>query len=195
MSGLKKRIRRIEEESETQVGKKTDRHHTAVRDFFCAALGLAGWMIYGKTQMAKIPGLTFREALAYTTQGRKDAVITVGVIKDDQASWTVYGENGQELPDQLHTYEIGSLTKTFTVALISRAIREGKVDLNRAKGLDMNRESYGFEYSNYGYAVLGLVLESVYETDYTALVNDYVRSDLGLTATKITDQSGYLGNL
>lgn len=219
----------------------------------CAALVKIGWMVYGKAQMAKVPGLTFREALEYTVQGKKDAVITVGTIKDGQASWTVYGENGQELPEQLHTYEIGSLTKTFTAALIRKAIDEGKVDLNaaidvylplpegkhyptilellthtsgykgfyfevpmivnffgggnsfcgvsremvlnKAKSLDLNRDQYGFAYSNFGYAVLGLVLESVYGTDYTALVNDFVRSDLGLSATKISDQSGDLGNL
>lgn len=67
--------------------------------------------------------------------------------------------------------------------------------LTRAKDLDMDRDDYGFEYSNFGYAVLGLVLESVYGTDYTALVNDYVRNNLGLSATKISDQSGDLGNL
>ncbi len=218
----------------------------------CAAAVMAGLMIYGRSQMAKVPGLTFREALEYTTQGKKDAVITVGIIKDGEASWTVYGENAQELPGQLHTYEIGSLTKTFTAALINKAVSEGKADLNatidaylplpdgkhyptllgllthtsgykgyyfetpmignffggrnsfcgisretvlnKAKSLDMSRDDYGFEYSNYGYAVLGLVLESVYGTDYTALVNDYVRNDLGLTATKISDQSGDLGN-
>jgi thiol-disulfide isomerase/thioredoxin len=202
--------------------------------------------------MAKVPGLTFRDALEYTTQGKKDAVITVGIIKDGEMSWTVYGENGQELPQQLHTYEIGSLTKTFTAALINKAISEGKVDmnatidtyltlpegkhyptilallthtsgykgyyfetpmignffggrnsfcgvtremvLNKAKSLDMNRDSYGFDYSNYGYAVLGLVLESVYGTDYTALINDYVQNDLGLTSTKISEHDGDLGN-
>ena len=218
----------------------------------CAALVITGLKIYGKSQMAKVPGLTFREALEYTAQDKKDTVITVGIIKDGKASWTVYGENGLELPEQLHTYEIGSLTKTFTAALINKAINEEKVDLNetidvylplpegkhyptilallthtsgysgyyfetpmignffggrnsfcgvsrelilnKAKSLDMSRKSYGFEYSNYGYAVLGLVLESVYETDYTALVNDYVRNDLGLTDTKISDQSGDLGN-
>jgi CubicO group peptidase (beta-lactamase class C family) len=186
----------------------------------CIALVMAGLMIYGKSQMAKVPGLTFKEALEYTTRGKKDAVITVGTFKDGKASWTVYGENGQEQPEQLHTYEIGSLTKTFTAALINKAISEGKVDLNaaidaylplpagnhyptilgllthtsgykgyyfetpmignffggrnsfcavsremvlnKAKSLDMNRESYCFEYSNYGYAILGLVLESVY---------------------------------
>ncbi len=219
----------------------------------CAALAMTGWMIYGKSQMAKIPGLTFREALEYTTQGKKDAVITVGTIKDGKTSWTVYGENGQELPEQLHTYEIGSLTKTFTAALISKAISEGKADLNaaidaylplpegkhyptilgllthtsgyrgyyfetpmignffgsrnsfcgvsrdrilnRAGSLDMNRASYGFDYSNYGYAVLGLVLEAVYGKDYMALVNDYLQKDLGLISTKVSDQTGDLGNV
>lgn len=57
-------------------------------------------------------------------------MITVRIIKDGQFSWTVYGENAHELPDQLHTYEIGSLTKTYTAALINRAILGGKVYLN-----------------------------------------------------------------
>ena len=219
----------------------------------CAALVMTGLMIYGKSRMAKVPGLTFREALEYTTREKKDAVITVGIIKDGEASWTVYGENAQELPGQLHTYEIGSLTKTFTAALISKAIGEGKADLNatvgtylplpegkhyptilellthtsgycgyyfespmignffagrnsfcgitremileKAKSHDMSLGGYGFDYSNYGYAVLGLVLESVYETDYTSLVNDYLQNSLGLASTKISGHDGDLGNL
>lgn len=52
----------------------------------CVALVMVGWMIYGKIQMAKVPGLTFREALEYTTQGKKDVVITVGIIQDGEAS-------------------------------------------------------------------------------------------------------------
>ena len=63
----------------------------------CAALVLGGLMIYGKAQMGKIPGLTFMDALNYTTQGKPDARITVGIIKDGQASFTVYGENGQKI--------------------------------------------------------------------------------------------------
>ena len=66
--------------------------------------------------------------------------------------------------------------------------------LTKAKGLDMNRESYGFTYSNFGYAVLGLVLEAVYDRDYTELLNDYVQNDLGMTATKISQRDGDLGN-
>lgn len=41
--------------------------------------------------------------------------------------------------------------------------------LDKTSNLNMDRESYSFTYSNYGYAVLGLVLEAVYDTDYTTL--------------------------
>lgn len=218
----------------------------------CAALVLGGLMIYGNAQMGKIPGLTFMDALNYTTQGKPDARITVGIIQDGQASFTVYGENGQILPEENHVYEIGSLTKTITASMISRAVMDGRIRLDdtidahlplpegknyptitellthtsgysayyfetpmignffagrnsfngisrdmvltKAKGLDMNRESYGFTYSNFGYAVLGLVLEAVYDQDYIVLLNDYVQKDLGMTATKISERDGDLGN-
>ena len=217
-----------------------------------AALVLGGLMIYGKVQMGKVPGLTFEDALNYTTQGKTDARITVGIIKDGQSSFTVYGENGQVLPTEKHTYEIGSLTKTMTAALVSKAVGEGLINLDasidaylsfpagknyptvaeilthtsgyhgfyfespmignffsgknsfygisrdmvlgKCKSLDMNKDSYSFTYSNFGYAVLGLVLEAVYEKDYTSLLNDFVRNDLGMTATKISEHDGDLGN-
>ena len=98
----------------------------------CAALALLCAVLYGKYQLSKVPGLTFQEALAYTTKNNPDAVITVGTIKDGAASYRVYGENGRELPAELHTYEIGSLTKTFTAALISRAVLEGRISLGSA---------------------------------------------------------------
>ena len=218
----------------------------------CAALAFGGLMMYGKAQMGKVPGLTFEETLNYTTQGKPDARITVGMIKDGQASFTVYGENGQVLPAEKHTYEIGSLTKTLTAALVSKAAGEGLISpdttidaylslpagkhyptvaellthtsgysgfyfetpmignffagrnsfcgisrdrvLEKCRSLDMNRDSYGFTYSNFGYAVLGLVLEAVYGKDYTALLNEFVREDLGMAATKISEQDGDLGN-
>ena len=56
---------------------------------FCIVLVLGGMMIYGKIQMGKIPGLSFREALEYTTQNNPNAVITVGIIKDGKFSYTV----------------------------------------------------------------------------------------------------------
>ena len=216
------------------------------------ALILGGIVIYGRYQMSKIPELSFQEMLEYTTKDNADAVITVGVVKDGQVSYKVYGENGKELPAELHTYEIGSLTKTFTAALINKAIQEEKININctiddylslpegntyptikellthtsgykgfyfespmvsnyfkgrndfygitkemvadKAGNLNMNKTSHDFVYSNYGYAVLGLVLEAVYEMKYTSLLNNFAQNELGLTATQISDKSGDLGN-
>lgn len=218
----------------------------------CAVLAVTGIMAYAKYQISRIPELTFREALVYTTENDKNAVITVGIIKDGQLSYTVYGENGKELPAELHTYEIGSLTKTVTAALINKAVTEGKLDINdtidnylplpdggdyptikellthtsgykgyyfertmisnffkgrndfygitkeqvldQAGELHMDKEHYSFTYSNYGYAVLGLVLEAVYDTNYTSLTNDFMQNELGMTGTKISDQNGDLGH-
>lgn len=218
----------------------------------CAGVILTGLTIYGKYQMGKIPGLTFEEALQYTTKDTPDAVITVGVIHNGQASWQVYGENGTRLPAALHTYEIGSLTKTFTAALVSRAAAEGKLSLDdtidrhlplpggqdypsikellthtsgykayyfelpmisnhlngrndfygvtrdmvlgKAGALDTGGNDRRFVYSNYGYALLGLVLEAVYGADYPALANGFAQDELGLADTKISDKSGDLGH-
>lgn len=217
-----------------------------------AALAIGGMIIYGKKQISKIPELTFTEALEYTTKDNTDAVITVGIIKGGQSSYKVYGENGKELPAEPHTYEIGSLTKTFTAALINKAIIEGKINLDdtidqylalsddneyptikellthtsgyksyyfespmvsnflkgrndfygitremvlqKACNLNMNKDNYNFIYSNYGYAILGLVLEKVYDNDYTTLVNSFMQNELELADTKISDKTGDLGN-
>jgi len=217
----------------------------------CAALAVIGLMCYGKYQISKIPELSFAEVLEYTTKDNKDACITVGIVKDGQVSWKVYGENGKELPAELHTYEIGSLTKTFTAALVGKAAAEGKLDiddqidnylplpdgreyptirellthtsgykgyyfespmissffkgrndfygitkemvLHKAGKLNMDKDNYGFTYSNFGFAVLGLVLEAVYDSDYAALVNHFAQDELGLGNTQISAQNGDLG--
>lgn len=217
----------------------------------CVGLVILGLSLYGKVQMSKIPALSFQEALEYTTKGNNDAVITVGIIKDGQTSYTVYGENGKELPQELYIYEIGSLTKTFTASMISRAIQEDKIDISatidqyltlqegntyptieellthtsgykayylessmisnffhgrndfygitkdmiisKAGELSMSDEEYEFNYSNYGYAILGLVLEEVYESDYATLMNKFMQENLNLSNTRISDQSGDLG--
>lgn len=218
----------------------------------CIALVIVSYMFYFKYQMRKISELSFEDALEYTTKDNPNAVITVGIIKDGQSSFKVYGENGKDLPAEKHTYEIGSLTKTFTATLINKAINEGKINLNstidsylqlpngneyptveellthtsgykgfyfespmicnffkrrndfynitkemvltKTSKLNMKKKGYSFNYSNYGYAVLGLVLEAVYNTDYKTLLNDFLHNELGLTDTKISDKGGGLGN-
>lgn len=217
----------------------------------CLAVVCGGFLVFTKHQMSKIPEMTFEETLEYTTIGKSDAVITVGIIKDGEVSYKVYGENGKELENELHTYEIGSLTKTVTAGLVNKAVLEGKISLNstideyltlpegntyptiaellthtsgykshymekpmvgnffkgrndfygvdkemtinRLSKLSTDKENYKFKYSNFGFATLGLVLESVYDTDYVTLCNDFLQNELGLRNTKISQKDGDLG--
>jgi len=217
----------------------------------CIALVLGGFALYGRYNMSKIPHLSFMDTLMYTTKDNSEAVITVGIIKDGKPSYKVYGENAQELPAKLHTYEIGSLTKTLTAAMVNKAIKEGKISidatidnylslpknkeyptikellthtsgykgyyfespmimnflkgrndyygitkdmaLKRVNNLNMDKPSYGFKYSNFGYAVLGLALENVYNTDYESLFNSFVQQELGLINTGLMHTEGDLG--
>jgi CubicO group peptidase (beta-lactamase class C family) len=68
--------------------------------------------------------------IQYTTKGNSHARITVGIIKNGAMEYTVYGENGSILPQNEYTYEIGSVTKTFTCSLLCKAIADTKVTLN-----------------------------------------------------------------
>ena len=217
-----------------------------------AAVSFGGYTIYGNNQMKKIQGLTFQEALVDTLKDNENAVITVGIIQDGHSSFSVYNKDGAELPGEEHIYEIGSLTKTITAALIEKCIEQGKISLddtvdmylnlpaannyptirqlvthtsgykpfyfespmignylsrrnafcgitdemiqNRLSKLSTSNDTYTFNYSNFGFSVLGLILESVYGEDYTTLVNRFVKDELGLNNTKISDGSGDLDN-
>jgi CubicO group peptidase (beta-lactamase class C family) len=191
------------------------------------------------------------EMIEYNTKGVKKAVITVGIVQGGQRSYKVYGENDRELSTKEHLYEIGSITKTFTTSLLSKAVSEHKAGfdysidrfldlpkkdyyppikrivthtagyknfyyegygtadlpgrnpvygttdtmlLDRVGTIGLEPRDYPFVYSNFGMAVVGLVLERIYDKDYTPLMNGYIKNDLGLNHTKISDGSGDLSN-
>lgn len=217
-----------------------------------AAAVVGGMTLYLSAQLDKVPAMTALETLAYTTKGRADAVITAGTIKDGVCSYTVYGEDAQVLPHERHVYEIGSLTKTFTAALVCRGFEDGALSpegelsqyldlppkphypalsellthtsgyrayyfappmtgnffagrndfcgigdsmvLDTLAKTDIPAGEHGFEYSNFGYAALGLVLEKTSGTEFTRLMNDFTQ-ELGLENTHISDGSGDLGRL
>lgn len=212
------------------------------------ALGAAAFLKY---QMSLIPKMSSEEILGYTLKNNSEGVITVGIIKDGKISYSVYGKDGMKLANALHTYEIGSLTKTITASLVNKAVNEGKIDvdgsidnylelpqkehyptvrdllthtsgykpyyldgpmikshftksndfygvgdsdiLKRLEKVDIKEQEYSFDYSNFGYAVLGLILEKVYETEYTTLVNEYLHNELSMKNTKVSEGDGDLG--
>ncbi|MDF2801878.1 MAG: beta-lactamase [Anaerocolumna sp.] len=214
-------------------------------------VGLGVFKVIVSQRMSQIPKLSFHEMLEYTTKDNKKAVITVGIIKEGKISYTVYGNNASTLPEEQHTYEIGSLTKTFTSSLLCKAIEEGKIDLyqsidkyidlpenqyyptvkslvthtsgykgyyfewqmvsnfihkqqndfygideslllKRLRKVKIDDKSYNFKYSNFGFAIIGKVLESVYDNDYAELMNHYIVDDLKLNNTRISDEAGDL---
>jgi CubicO group peptidase (beta-lactamase class C family) len=66
--------------------------------------------------------------------------------------------------------------------------------IKRLGKINLKDTGYSFKYSNFGMAALGVLLEQIYDKDYTALMNDFVSEDLGLENTKISDGSGDLKN-
>lgn len=95
-------------------------------------------------RMDQIPLMSFDEMISYTTKDNEDAIITVGIIKGEEMSYTIYGSNASILPSEEHIYEIGSITKTFTTSLLSKAIDEGKIDLNDHidKSINLSEKAY-----------------------------------------------------
>ena len=214
----------------------------------CICLTIVGMMIYQNHQLSKVPGLTFEEALQYTTKDKKDVLITVGIISDGKTTIKVYGENAQQLPEEIHDYEIGSLTKTLTASLIHHAIQEDKLHLDdtidqylvlastsnyyptikqllthtagykefyfespmianffsgkndfyritkemvleRVSKTVLENKQYSFRYSNFGYAVLGLIIEKIYQEPYHTIMNQYLQDELQLKNSKLSNGS------
>ncbi len=192
--------------------------------------------------------MSFDELVEEALMGKRDACVTVGILKDGQMSYEVYGEDGECLEQMEYRYEIGSVTKTMTAALTARAILEGKIQLTdtidkylelptgkvyptiealltHTSGLDDSAhyewsmlpyvfrheenpfrditgetilreyseadleegKEYGYSYSNYGFALLGLVLEEAYGMDYTSLLNAYLTDELAMEETYVSN--------
>lgn len=74
-------------------------------------------------------------------KGKKHIRLTVGYLLNDVATIRVFSEGGEITSPQMYSYEIGSITKTFTTSLLSKYIFEKKMSLHDPiqkyiKGLD-----------------------------------------------------------
>lgn len=94
------------------------------------AVGFGGYCVYGSYKLNELSRMTFNEMLHFTAEDNKDAVITVGIIQNGKMTYDVYGDNGILLSPKEYSYEIGSITKTFTAALLCKAIEEGRISLD-----------------------------------------------------------------
>lgn len=64
--------------------------------------------------------------------------------------------------------------------------------LNKVKSVSLEDKDYPFVYSNFGISVVGLVLEKIYNGNFTEIMNDFIHSELNLSNTQVAKQSGNL---
>ncbi len=65
-----------------------------------------------------------------TCKGKKHIKLTTGLISGKDIILKVYDESGEIASAPAYTYEIGSITKTFTASLLSKFVFENKMLLN-----------------------------------------------------------------
>ena len=106
-------------------------------------VGTGSFFAYTAYQQKKVENMTGKDMLSYMT-GNEKTVITVGIVKNGEKRYTLYGNNGTILPQTQHIYEIGSLTKTVTASLLLKAVSEGKINLDDSidKYLDLPEKDY-----------------------------------------------------
>ncbi|MBA5729828.1 beta-lactamase family protein [Aerococcaceae bacterium INB8] len=67
-----------------------------------------------------------------------DAIITIGYIEKGQTDFQVYTKEGVDESKPIHDYEVGSITKTFTGTLVSRAVEDGLLNIDESIGFYLN---------------------------------------------------------
>ena len=66
------------------------------------------------------------DALSKETAGKRNVKITVGLLRNGEQEIKIFGEDGEE-PFAKYYYEIGSITKTFTGLLVTKAVLQGRL--------------------------------------------------------------------
>jgi CubicO group peptidase (beta-lactamase class C family) len=60
----------------------------------------------------------------------KDVLLTAGIIYEGKKYIITFNANGRSLDDNSYIYEIGSVTKTFTISLLCKEVNDGKLSLD-----------------------------------------------------------------
>jgi CubicO group peptidase (beta-lactamase class C family) len=93
-------------------------------------IGVCIFFGFNAYRINKVTKMNFKETLLYTTGNNEKALIAVGIIKNGESNYILYGENGITLPQDKHIFEIGSITKTFTASLLYKAVDERKINID-----------------------------------------------------------------
>lgn len=86
---------------------------------------LISGIIY-KNKMKEISQYASNQMIDYTLNNNENAIISVAIYNENGITYNVYGADYNLNYD----YEIGSITKTFTAMLVSKAIEEERINLD-----------------------------------------------------------------
>ena len=86
---------------------------------------LISGIIY-KNKMKEISQYTSNQMIDYTLNNNENSIISIAIYDENGITYNVYGADYNLNYD----YEIGSITKTFTAMLVSKAIDEGRINLD-----------------------------------------------------------------
>ena len=86
---------------------------------------LISGIIY-KNKMKEISQYTSNQMIDYTLNNNENSIISIAIYDENGITYNVYGAEYNLNYD----YEIGSITKTFTAMLVSKAIDEGRINLD-----------------------------------------------------------------
>ena len=79
-----------------------------------------------KNKIKEISQYSSSQMIDYTLQNNENVIVSVAIYDENGITYNVYGAEY----DLNYDYEIGSITKTFTAMLISKAIEEGRINLD-----------------------------------------------------------------
>ena len=79
-----------------------------------------------KNKIKEISQYSSSQMIDYTLQNNENVIVSVAIYDENGITYNVYGAEYNLNYD----YEIGSITKTFTAMLISKAIEEGRINLD-----------------------------------------------------------------
>lgn len=128
-------------------------------------------------------------------KGKKHIKFTIGTVANGHMSVNVYNEFGATEKMIPFQYEIGSCTKIFTATLICNMVQTGLVNLDdglsryisfpntSANNPTIKQLLNKWSYSNYGYGLLGYLIQEVYQESYIDIMERFIRDKCGLTNT------------
>ena len=102
-----------------------------------------GNITYRLFQLNKLEKMSSYEMIQYDTKNSNKTKISIAIIKNDKVEYKTYGKNMEE-ENTIYDYEIGSISKTYVSLLLSKAIDEGKLDLDDSisKYLQLDNNKY-----------------------------------------------------